>query len=60
MVLLAILTGGIVVSVFAKQTRWYELLLLGGWGLLAGATPLGAPVVAVLHNLSNAMDQWLK
>jgi hypothetical protein len=60
MVLLAVLTGGIIVSIWAKQTRWYELLLLGGWGLLAGATPIGAPVVNVLRNLSNTMDLWFK
>jgi hypothetical protein len=57
MILFELLTGGIIVSIWAKQTRVYELLLLGAWGLLAGATPIGAPVVGALRNVSGGLDQ---
>jgi hypothetical protein len=42
LVTLGLLTGAVVALLFAKVTRWYELLLLGGWGILFGAMLAGA------------------
>jgi hypothetical protein len=42
LIVLGILTGAIVALMWAKVTRWYELLLLGGWGVMAGAMMAGA------------------
>ncbi len=39
---LGILSGAVVALMFAKITRWYELVLLGGWGVLLGAALAGA------------------
>ncbi|MFC9975217.1 hypothetical protein ACFVH6_30415 [Spirillospora sp. NPDC127200] len=58
MVLLAFLTGGIIALVWAKQTRWYELVILGGWGLLAAGAPVGSSVAEWLHTLSAQMSGW--
>ncbi len=41
-VILLLATGGIVILVVTKVTRWYELLMLGGWGILLGAGLAGA------------------
>lgn len=34
LVIVGIMTGAIVALLVARVTRWYELLLLGGWGVL--------------------------
>lgn len=34
--------GAIVALVWVRQTRWYELILLGGWGVMTGALLAGA------------------
>jgi|GEM_PF-4785910 len=34
LVIVGIMTGAIIALIMAKVTRWYELLLLGGWGIL--------------------------
>ncbi|WP_019632676.1 hypothetical protein [Actinomadura atramentaria] len=60
MILLALLTGGIAALIWARQTRWYELLMLGGWGLLAAGTPMGQPVAGLLHDLSAQMGGWFQ
>lgn len=39
---LVLLSGAIGALMFAKVTRWYELLILGGWGILVGAALAGA------------------
>ncbi|OPG10579.1 hypothetical protein [Microbispora sp. GKU 823] len=36
------LFGAIVALVWARITKWYELLILGGFGLLTGALLAGA------------------
>lgn len=38
---LVLLSGAIGALMFAKVTRWYELLILGGWGVLLGAALAG-------------------
>ncbi|MET8140008.1 hypothetical protein ABZU32_06835 [Sphaerisporangium sp. NPDC005288] len=58
MILLAILTGAIVALMWARQTRWYELVLLGGWGLLAATTPLGRIPAGWLANVSDMIGGW--
>lgn len=58
MILLAILTGGIVALIWARQTKWYELLILGGWGLLAAGTALGAPITGVLMQANGFLAGW--
>lgn len=40
-VFLILLTGAVAVLMFAKVTKWYELLMLGGWGILVGAALSG-------------------
>ena len=35
LVIVGLLTGAIVAMVIFKVTRWWELLVLGGWGVLA-------------------------
>lgn len=35
LVFLGILTGAIVALLLARVTRWYEIAVLGGWGILA-------------------------
>lgn len=59
MVLLAVLTGAIIALIWAKQTKWYELLILGGWGLLAATTPMGKIPAEWLNNLSAEIAKWL-
>lgn len=58
MILLAILTGAIVALIWAKQTKWYELLVLGGWGLLAANTAIGAPLAGVLAQANGFIAGW--
>lgn len=58
MVLLAIFTGMIIFGVWAKQTKWYEILVLCGWGLLAANTKLGAPLGNGLAELNSTMMGW--
>jgi hypothetical protein len=36
------LTCAIVALVFTRQTKWYELVLLGAWGVLTGGLAVGA------------------
>lgn len=36
------LTCALVALVMTKQTRWYELVLIGTWGILTGGLALGA------------------
>ncbi len=38
---LVLLTGIVVTLMVVKVTRWYELLVLGGWGILIGAALSG-------------------
>ncbi|MFC3983422.1 hypothetical protein [Streptosporangium jomthongense] len=42
LLLLTGLTGAVVVLIWTKVTRWYELLILGGLGVLLGAALTGA------------------
>jgi hypothetical protein len=58
MILLAILTGAIVALMWARQTKWYEILLLGGWGLMAAGTPIGAPIAGALKTANGAIGGW--
>ncbi|MDH2424710.1 hypothetical protein [Sphaerisporangium sp. TRM90804] len=58
MILLAILTGMIVALMWTRQTKWYELLLLGGWGLLAATTDLGAIPAGWLAGINNLIAGW--
>jgi hypothetical protein len=58
MILLALLTGGIIALVWAGKTRWYEIVLLGGWGLLAAGTSFGGPPLRMLQATSSALDGW--
>jgi hypothetical protein len=37
-----LLCGAIAILLITRQTRWYELLVLGGWGLMTGALLAGA------------------
>jgi len=39
---LALLTGAVCVLLWTKVTRWYELLILGGFGVMLGAAMAGA------------------
>ncbi len=58
MVLLAILTGIVVVFVWRRHTTITELVILCGWGLLAAATPLGRVPAEWLMSLSSYLTQW--
>lgn len=37
-----LMAGAIAALVWAKVTRWYELLLIGGFGVMTGALLVGA------------------
>jgi hypothetical protein len=58
MILLAVLTGAIGIMIWAKQTRWFELLVLIGWGLLASGTTIGSPLANALNQLNGQMAGW--
>ncbi len=58
MVLLAILTGIVIVFVWRKHTTYTELVILCGWGLLAANTPIGRVPGAWLAALSAQLTQW--
>jgi hypothetical protein len=56
MVLMVLMTGAIAAMVFFKITKPWELVLLGGWGLLAAGSPVGEPLAEGLTSLSSAID----
>ncbi|GAA2630999.1 hypothetical protein SMC26_23665 [Actinomadura fulvescens] len=58
MILLALLTGGLIFMIWARQVSYVMLLALCSWGLLAASTPIGAKLVAALNSLSNSIDGW--
>ncbi|XVQ08110.1 hypothetical protein ACQP1W_36910 [Spirillospora sp. CA-255316] len=58
MALLAVLTGALIFMVWARQVSYVMLFALCGWGLLAASTPIGAPLVNGLNELSNWIDGW--
>lgn len=58
MVLLAIFTGMIIIGILVKQTKWYELIVLCGWGLLAAGTSLGEPLASGLRAVNGWMTGW--
>lgn len=58
MVLLAILTGIVVVFVWRRHTTMPELAILCGWGLLAAATPIGRIPAGWLYSLSGYLTHW--
>ncbi len=58
MVLLAILTGIVVVFVWRKHTTYTELVILCGWGLLAANTPIGRVPAEWLTSLSGQLSGW--
>jgi hypothetical protein len=53
-VVLVALSAGIFVSWKLKKTKTWELILLGGWGLLLAQIPLGQGVVASADTMSAA------
>ena len=42
LLMLTALFGAVIVLIWTKVTRWYELLILGGFGFLLGAVFAGA------------------
>jgi hypothetical protein len=56
MALMILLTGAIAAMVFFKVTKPWELILLGGWGLLAAGTPIGQPLAEGLTSMSAMVD----
>jgi hypothetical protein len=58
MVLLAILTGIVVVFVWRRHTSITELAILCGWGLLAATTPIGQMPAHWLYSLSSQITHW--
>ncbi|WP_026400699.1 hypothetical protein [Actinomadura rifamycini] len=56
MILLALLTGGLIILVWARQVSYMLVFLLCSWGLLAASTPFGGKLVDGLNSLSSAID----
>jgi hypothetical protein len=57
-ILLAILTGVVAVSVWRRHTTYTELVLLCSWGLLAANTPIGHGPAEWLTSLSAYITHW--
>jgi hypothetical protein len=57
-ILLAILTGIVVVFIWRRHTAITELVILCGWGLLAANTPIGHVPSMWLTSLSAYVAQW--
>jgi len=57
-ILLAILTGVVVVFIWRRHTTITELVILCGWGLLAANTPIGHVPSMWLTSLSAYVTQW--
>lgn len=58
MILLAILTGVVAISVYRRHTTYTELVLLCSWGLLAANTPIGHAPAHWLASLSAVLAHW--
>ncbi|WP_301175409.1 hypothetical protein [Actinomadura geliboluensis] len=56
MILLALLTGGLVFMIWARQVSYVMLFALCSWGLLAASTPIGVKLVEGLNSISTALD----
>ncbi|GAA2159872.1 hypothetical protein [Actinomadura napierensis] len=56
MILLALLTGGLVFMIWARQVSYVMLFALCSWGLLAASTPIGLRLVSGLNSLSGMLD----
>ncbi|MQY07252.1 hypothetical protein [Actinomadura macrotermitis] len=60
MTLLALLTGVLFMVYYSRLVQMFFLITLPAWGLLAASTPLGSKILPVLHQLSGALDGWLR
>ncbi|MFD0687350.1 hypothetical protein [Actinomadura fibrosa] len=56
MLLLAMLTGGLIFMIWARQVSYLMLFALCSWGLLAASTPPGTKLVEGLNSLSGMLD----
>ncbi|MEW2353057.1 hypothetical protein [Spirillospora sp. NPDC029432] len=55
MILLALLTGAIIIIAWSRQVTYFMLFILCSWGLLAASTPPGAKLVEGLNSLSGML-----
>ncbi|GAA3416301.1 hypothetical protein [Streptosporangium vulgare] len=42
LLLLALLAGAVGIMIWTRTTKWYELLIIGGLGMMVGAVMAGA------------------
>lgn len=59
-VILALLTGAVGILLWTKQTRWYELLLLGGFGFLLACAILNKSFGDLSPGMGTLFTRWFE
>lgn len=58
MVLLAILSGVVIICVWRRHIPYWAATVLIAWGLLAATTKIGATPAGWLNSLSGLLQSW--
>jgi hypothetical protein len=53
LVIVGLLTGAVITLVITKVTHWFEVLILGGWGVLAAAVVFNGDLAALGSDIAS-------